>query len=146
MRMDREQTKAVLAHEIEHIKNGDMVTLALMQGVLNTFVIFFARVIGYVVDKTVFKIEKGNGIASLVVAIVAEILLGIFASVVVMWFSRRGNSRCRCCRACWKRCHDQCTQGNTGIIRTACDAETTRRLWHFRHEKKRDSLHFCYAS
>ena len=87
-RFDKEEIRAVLAHEIGHVANGDMVTLALLQGVLNTFVIVLARVIGTVVDRTVFRQEEGRGIGFFVVEIVAQILLGIVASMVVMWFSR----------------------------------------------------------
>jgi heat shock protein HtpX len=87
--MSREEAEAVMAHEISHVANGDMVTLALIQGVVNTFVIFLSRVIGHVVDRVVFKVERGHGPAFWITAIVAEILLGILASIIVMWFSRR---------------------------------------------------------
>jgi heat shock protein HtpX len=86
--MDSEKIRAVLAHEIAHIKNGDMVTLALIQGVVNTFVIFFARIIGYAVDRVVFRNEHGHGIAFWITTIVAEIMLAILASIIVFWFSR----------------------------------------------------------
>lgn len=92
-RMTREEAEAVVAHEVTHVSNGDMVTLALIQGVVNTFVIFFARVIGHVVDRIVFKTERGHGPAFWIVTIVAEILLAILASMIVMWFSRRREFR-----------------------------------------------------
>lgn len=88
-RYTREEIKAVMGHEIGHVANGDMVTLALIQGVVNAFVMFFARVIGYIVDKFVFKTERGTGIGFYVVTIVAQIVLGILASAIVMWFSRK---------------------------------------------------------
>ncbi len=87
-RFERREVRAVLAHEIGHVANGDMVTLSLIQGVVNTFVMFFARVIGHTVDRVVFKTERGYGIGYYVVTIVAEIALGILASAIVMWFSR----------------------------------------------------------
>jgi len=87
-RMDREKIRAVLAHEVAHVKNGDMVTLALIQGVVNTFVIFFARVIGYTVDRVIFRSERGHGIGFWVTTIIAEIFLAIIASIIVFWFSR----------------------------------------------------------
>ncbi len=83
-----EEVRAVMAHEIGHVANGDMVTLGLIQGVVNTFVMFFARVIGHTVDRVVFKTERGFGIGYFVVTIVSEILLGILASMIVFWFSR----------------------------------------------------------
>ena len=88
-----EEARAVLAHEIGHVANGDMVTLALIQGVVNTFVMFFARVIGHTVDRVVFKTERGHGIGFFVTTIVAEIVLGLLASMIVMWFSRRREFR-----------------------------------------------------
>jgi heat shock protein HtpX len=88
-RMDKEEIRAVLAHEMSHIANGDMVTLALIQGVVNTFVIFLFRVIGYVVDRAVFKNERGRGIGFWLSTILAEIVLAILASIIVFWFSRR---------------------------------------------------------
>jgi heat shock protein HtpX len=91
--MTREEAEAVLGHEIAHIANGDMVTLALIQGVVNTFVMFLSRVIGYVVDKVVFKTERGTGPAFFVTMIVAEMVLGILASIIVMWFSRQREFR-----------------------------------------------------
>jgi heat shock protein HtpX len=86
--MKREEAEAVLAHEVSHVANGDMVTLALIQGVVNTFVVFIARVIGHVVDRVVFKNEEGHGPAYWVTTIVAELLLAVLASMIVMWFSR----------------------------------------------------------
>jgi heat shock protein HtpX len=86
--MDRQQVDAVLGHEISHVANGDMVTLTLIQGVVNTFVIFLSRIIGFVVDRVVFKTERGHGPAFLITTIVAQLVLGILASMIVMWFSR----------------------------------------------------------
>jgi heat shock protein HtpX len=92
-RMSREEVEAVLAHEISHVANGDMITLALIQGVVNTFVIFLSRVIGHVVDRVVFKTERGHGPAFIITSIVAQLVLGIFASIIVMWFSRQREFR-----------------------------------------------------
>ncbi len=86
--MNADEIEAVIGHEMTHVANGDMVTMALMQGVLNTFVYFFATVIGHIVDRVVFKTERGVGPAYYIVQIVAQIVLGILASMVVMWFSR----------------------------------------------------------
>jgi len=91
--MTRAEAEAVLGHEISHVANGDMVTLALIQGVVNTFVIFLSRIIGNIVDKVVFKTERGNGPAFWITAIIAELVLGILASIVVMWFSRQREFR-----------------------------------------------------
>jgi len=91
--MRRDEAEAVLAHEVSHVANGDMVTLALIQGVINTFVIFLARVIGHVVDRVVFKTERGHGPAFWIATIVAEIVLAVLASIIVMWFSRRREFR-----------------------------------------------------
>ena len=91
--MTQEEAEAVLAHEVSHVANGDMVTLALIQGVVNTFVIFLSRVIGHLVDRVVFKTERGHGPAFWVTAIVAELVLGILASIIVMWFSRQREFR-----------------------------------------------------
>jgi heat shock protein HtpX len=91
--MKAEEVDAVLAHEVSHIANGDMVTLALLQGVVNTFVIFLARVIGHVVDRVVFKTERGYGIGYFITVIVAQLVLGVLASVIVFWFSRRREFR-----------------------------------------------------
>lgn len=92
-RFDREEVRAVLAHEIGHVANGDMITLSLIQGVVNTFVMFFARIIGHTIDKVVFKNENGHGIAFYAVTIVAELVLGFLASAIVMAFSRHREYR-----------------------------------------------------
>ncbi|WP_210396829.1 protease HtpX [Motiliproteus sediminis] len=92
-RFRKEEVRAVLAHEIGHVANGDMVTLALIQGVVNAFVMFFARIIGHTVDRVVFKNEQGHGIAYFLTTIFAEIVLGILASTIVAWFSRRREYR-----------------------------------------------------
>ncbi len=91
--MDRDAVEAVLAHEVSHVANGDMITLALIQGIVNTFVIVLSRVVGHVVDRVVFKTERGHGPAFWVVSIVAQLVLGIFASVIVFWFSRQREFR-----------------------------------------------------
>jgi heat shock protein HtpX len=91
--MNEGEVEAVLAHEVSHVANGDMVTLALIQGVVNTFVIFLSRVIGHTVDRVVFKNERGHGPAFWIATIVAEIVLGILASIIVMWFSRQREFR-----------------------------------------------------
>jgi len=91
--MTREEVEAVLGHEIGHVANGDMVTLTLIQGVINTFVVFFARVIGYFVDRMVFRTERGFGMGYYLTVIVCQIVLGILASVIVMWFSRQREFR-----------------------------------------------------
>jgi heat shock protein HtpX len=91
--MTREEAEAVLGHEVSHVANGDMVTLTLIQGVVNTFVIFLARVVGYVVDRIILKNEREHGIAYFAVTIVAEIVLGILASFIVAWFSRQREYR-----------------------------------------------------
>ena len=91
--MSADEAEAVLGHEVTHVANGDMVTLALIQGVVNTFVIFLSRVIGHLVDRIVFNVERGHGPAFWITAIVAELVLGILASMVVMWFSRRREFR-----------------------------------------------------
>jgi heat shock protein HtpX len=86
--MSRDEVEAVLAHEVSHVANGDMITLALIQGVVNTFVFFLSRVLGHIIDRVVFKTERGHGPAYWVTAIIAQIVLGILASAIVMWFSR----------------------------------------------------------
>ena len=91
--MTQDEAEAVLAHEISHVANGDMITLALIQGVVNTFVIFLSRVIGHMVDRVVFKNERGHGPAFWITTIVAELVLGILASAIVMWFSRQREFR-----------------------------------------------------
>lgn len=92
-KMSKDEAEAVLAHEVSHIANGDMVTLTLIQGVVNTFVMFLSRVIGYAVDKVIFKTEKGTGPAFFVTMIIAELVLGVLASIIVMWFSRQREFR-----------------------------------------------------
>ena len=96
-RMKRDEVAAVLGHEVSHVANGDMITLTLIQGVVNTFVFFFARVIGYLVDQFLFRGENeqrhGPGIGYFVVSILAQIVLGILASTIVFWFSRRREFR-----------------------------------------------------
>lgn len=91
--MTRQEAEAVIGHEVAHAANGDMVTLALIQGVVNTFVMFLSRVIGHLVDRVVFKTERGQGPAFFVTMIVAELVLGILASVIVMYFSRQREFR-----------------------------------------------------
>lgn len=88
-KMNREEVKAVLGHEIGHVANGDMITLTLIQGVVNAFVMFFARIIGSFIDRAVFKNENGHGIGFFIATFVAEIILGFLASTIVFWFSRR---------------------------------------------------------
>lgn len=87
-KMQQDEAEAVLAHEVSHIANGDMVTLTLIQGVVNTFVIFLSRIIGHAVDRIIFKTEEEHGPAYMVTSIIAQIVLGILASMIVMWFSR----------------------------------------------------------
>lgn len=91
--MTRDEAEAVLAHEVSHVANGDMVTLALIQGVINTFVFFLSRVIGHIIDRTVFKTERGHGPAYWITTIIAQLVLGILASAIVMWFSRQREYR-----------------------------------------------------
>jgi len=91
--MNKEEVEAVLGHEIAHVANGDMVTLTLIQGTVNTFVVFFARIIGSIVDKTVFRTERGNGPGYFITVMVAQLVLGILASIIVAWFSRRREFR-----------------------------------------------------
>ncbi len=86
--MDKGEVEAVLGHEVSHVANGDMVTLTLVQGVVNTFVIFFSRIIGHMIDKIVFKTQRGYGPGYWVGTIFAQIVLSILASIIVMWFSR----------------------------------------------------------
>ena len=86
--MGEKEVRAVLAHEIAHVANGDMVTLSLVQGVVNTFVIFFSRIIGHVVDRVILKNNRGHGIGYIVTSLIAQVVLGILASAIVMWFSR----------------------------------------------------------
>ena len=91
--MTKDEAEAVIGHEISHVANGDMVTLTLIQGVVNTFVLFFSRVIGYTVDKVIFKTREGTGPAFFITMIISELLLGVLASIVVMWFSRQREYR-----------------------------------------------------
>ena len=91
--MSREEVEAVLGHEVSHVANGDMVTLTLIQGVLNTFVFFLSRVVGMIVDKAIFKTERGVGPGFFIASLVAQIVLGILASLIVAWFSRQREFR-----------------------------------------------------
>jgi heat shock protein HtpX len=91
--MQKDEVEGVLAHEISHVANGDMVTLALIQGVLNTFVIFLSRIVGHIIDRVVLRNERGYGIGYFVSVMAAQVLLGILASIIVMWFSRRREFR-----------------------------------------------------
>ena len=91
--MSRDEVEAVLGHEIGHVANGDMVTLTLVQGVLNTFVFFLSRVIGYVVDRVILKTERGEGVGYFITVLVSQILLGFLAQVIVAWFSRQREFR-----------------------------------------------------
>ncbi|MCC7257370.1 MAG: protease HtpX [Gammaproteobacteria bacterium] len=92
-RMDRHEVEAVLGHEISHVANGDMVTLTLIQGVVNTFVLFLSRIIGYVVDRAVFRSERDHGPGFFITSMVAQIVLGVLASMIVAWFSRQREFR-----------------------------------------------------
>lgn len=91
--MSRDEVEAVLAHEVSHVANGDMVTLALIQGVVNTFVVFLSRLVGHLVDRAVFRSESGHGPGFFITSFVAQILFGILASAIVMWFSRQREFR-----------------------------------------------------
>ncbi|MDX1569542.1 MAG: protease HtpX [Xanthomonadales bacterium] len=91
--MREDEVEAVLAHEVSHVANGDMITMGLLQGVLNTFVIFFSRIIGFVVDRLVFRNERGYGPGFWIASIFAQVVLGILASMIAMWFSRRREFR-----------------------------------------------------
>jgi len=91
--MNREEIEAVLGHEITHVANGDMITLTLIQGVVNTFVIFFSRVVGHFVDRVILKNEEGHGLGFFLTTIVAQIIFGILASIIVLWFSRQREYR-----------------------------------------------------
>ena len=91
--MSQAEAEAVIGHEVSHVANGDMVTLTLIQGVVNTFVIFLSRVIGYVVDRIILKNERGHGIAYTMSIIISQMVLGILASMIVMWFSRQREFR-----------------------------------------------------
>ena len=92
-RFTRDEVKAVMAHEVGHVANGDMITLALIQGIINTFVMFFSRMIGHTIDRAVFKTARGHGPAFYITTFVAEIILGILASIIVFWFSRQREFR-----------------------------------------------------
>jgi heat shock protein HtpX len=91
--MNKEEVEAVLGHEISHVANGDMVTLTLIQGVVNTFVIFASRVVGSIVDKTVFRTERGTGPGYFITVLVCQFVFGILASLIVAWFSRQREFR-----------------------------------------------------
>jgi heat shock protein HtpX len=91
--MSQQEAEAVLAHEVSHVANGDMVTLTLIQGVVNTFVFFLSRVIGHFVDRVIFKTEEGHGPAFIITSIIAQVVLGLFAMMIVMWFSRQREFR-----------------------------------------------------
>jgi heat shock protein HtpX len=91
--MSQDEAEAVLGHEVGHVANGDMVTLALIQGVVNTFVIFLSRVVGYIVDRVVLKNDRGHGIGFFVTSMIAQVVLGILASIIVNWFSRQREFR-----------------------------------------------------
>ena len=91
--MSKEEVEAVLAHEVSHVANGDMVTMALIQGVVNSFVVFLSRLVGFFVDRVILKNDRGLGIGYYLSSIVAQIALGILASMIVMWFSRRREFR-----------------------------------------------------
>ncbi|MEC9374983.1 MAG: protease HtpX [Pseudomonadota bacterium] len=88
-RMNRNEVEAVLAHEVSHVANGDMITMALIQGVVNTFVVFLSRLVGFFVDRVLLKNQRGLGIGYFISSIIAQIVFGILASTIVMWFSRR---------------------------------------------------------
>ncbi len=91
--MNKEEVEAVLAHEVAHVANGDMVTLTLIQGVVNTFVIFLARIVGSIIDKAVFRSERGSGPGYFITVLVLELVFGVLASVIVAWFSRQREFR-----------------------------------------------------
>jgi heat shock protein HtpX len=91
--MNKEEVEAVLGHEIAHVANGDMVTLTLIQGVVNTFVIFFSRIVGSIVDRAVFRTERGTGPGYFITVMVCQIVFGILASMIVAWFSRQREFR-----------------------------------------------------
>lgn len=91
--MSRDEAEGVLGHEISHVANGDMVTLALIQGVVNTFVIFLSRVVGHFVDRAVFRTERGHGPAFLITTLLAQLVFGVLATIIVMWFSRQREFR-----------------------------------------------------
>lgn len=130
-RFSPDEVKAVLAHEIGHVANGDMVTLALIQGVVNTFVMFFARIFGNFVDKAILKNEDGPGIGYFVATIFAELVLGILASIIVMWFSRRREFRADAAGAHRHRRDDRrAATPAFGTGRAGADARHPERLRH----------------
>ena len=91
--MTKDEVEAVLAHEVSHVANGDMITMTLIQGVVNTFVFFLSRVIGYIVDRVILKNNRGHGIGYFVTSMIAQVVLSILASIIVMWFSRKREFR-----------------------------------------------------
>ncbi|MCU7800134.1 MAG: protease HtpX [gamma proteobacterium symbiont of Lucinoma myriamae] len=91
--MSQDEVEAVLGHEVSHVANGDMITMALLQGVVNTFVMFLSTVIGHLIDRIVFKTERGHGPAYYITSIIAQLVLSVLASIIVMWFSRRREFR-----------------------------------------------------
>jgi heat shock protein HtpX len=91
--MNRKEVEAVLGHEVSHVANGDMVTMTLIQGVVNTFVVFFSRIVGHFIDRVVFKTERGYGPGYYIGSIVAQIIFGLLANIIVAWFSRRREFR-----------------------------------------------------
>jgi heat shock protein HtpX len=91
--MNREEVEAVLGHEVAHVANGDMVTLTLIQGVVNTFVVFLSRIVGSIVDRTIFRTERGTGPGYFITVMVCQIVFGVLASIIVAWFSRQREFR-----------------------------------------------------
>jgi heat shock protein HtpX len=91
--MNQEEVEAVLGHEVAHVANGDMVTMTLLQGVVNTFVIFLSRIVGTIVDRTVFRTERGTGPGFFITVMVCQVVFGVLASIIVAWFSRRREFR-----------------------------------------------------
>jgi len=91
--MNRQEVEAVLGHEVSHVANGDMVTMTLIQGVVNTFVVFFSRIVGHLIDRVIFKTERGYGPGYYIGSIVAQIIFGLLANIIVAWFSRRREFR-----------------------------------------------------
>jgi heat shock protein HtpX len=91
--MNHEEVEAVLGHEVAHVANGDMVTLTLIQGVVNTFVVFLSRIVGAIVDRAVFRSERGNGPGYFITVMICQVVFGILASIIVAWFSRRREFR-----------------------------------------------------
>lgn len=91
--MNADEVEAVLGHEVSHVSNGDMVTMALLQGVVNTFVVFLSRIVGFVVDRVVFRTERGIGPGYYITSIIAQVLLSVLATMIMMWFSRRREFR-----------------------------------------------------